>query len=144
GLLAVARSTATDDKAELLERLPAVDALGWEPTERGRDIDALGRLLVPQTPDALQSAVVTALGRVNDSASADALAAAWRGYSPARQTQVLDVLLSRNAWQARLLDAIEKKAIPAAQIDAARRQRLMTHKDAKVRARAVELFAGAT
>ncbi len=57
--------------------------------------------------------------------------------------QILDVLLSRDVWQRRLLDLIDKKTIPAAQVDATRRQRLLAHRDPKIRIRAAKLFDGA-
>ena len=39
-----------------------------------------------------------------------------RGGSPALQSQITDVLLSRDAWLRHLLQSIEKKQVPAAQL----------------------------
>ncbi len=41
-----------------------------------------------------------------------------------------------------LLEALEKKQVPAAEVDAARRQRLLLHRDRRVSERAERLFAG--
>lgn len=142
-LLEQARQIAERPHSPLPERLAALAALGWDKNLYISDVAILEKLLSAQTPDAVQSAAVTALGRVNEPATADILTRGWRTYAPARQQQVLDVLLSRPAWQRHLIDSIAKKTVPVQQIDAARRQRLFTHKDAVIRKRATELFAGA-
>jgi putative heme-binding domain-containing protein len=67
----------------------------------------------------------------------------WKGYGPALRTQVLEVLSRRDEWLRAALDAVEKKQLPAAEIDAVRRQRLLDHKDRAVRERAAKVFAGA-
>jgi putative heme-binding domain-containing protein len=57
--------------------------------------------------------------------------------------QVLEALLSRPAWQKLLLGAIDKKVVPANDIDVARRERLLNHRDASLRQQAAKAFAGA-
>jgi putative heme-binding domain-containing protein len=49
--------------------------------------------------------------------------------------------MSRSAWTAALLSALEAGRIPAAEIDPARRQRLVTRRDRPQRARAEAIFA---
>ncbi len=139
-----ARATAAAEQAPEAERLAAVRLLGRLPGQRAADLAALGKLLVPQSSPALQTAAVAALGRVPGDRVAGILTGGWKGYTPALQTQVLDLLLSREAWQRQLLQSLESGAVPPAALDAARRQRLLTHKDESVRARAAKLFAGAT
>ncbi len=143
-MVAQARATAADEHAQEPERLAAVRLLGRLPDQRDADLAALGKLLVPQSSPAVQSAAVAALGRVPEDRVAAILTAGWKGHSPALQAQILDLLLSRDAWQRQLLGSLEKGAVPAAAVNAARRQRLLTHHDASVRARAAKLFAGAT
>jgi putative membrane-bound dehydrogenase-like protein len=138
-----ARFLAADDKGEETERLAAVRALGRDPAGRDADLATLGKLLAPTYPPALQSAAVTGLGRIADERAGATLTAGWKSYSPALRPLALDLLLSRDSWQRQLLQAIEKKQIPAGHIDAGRRQRLLAHKDAAVRARAAKAFAGA-
>src|SRR5262249_15393620 len=60
-----------------------------------------------------------------------------------QRTQVLEVLGRRDEWLRAALDAVEKKTVPAAEVDAVRRQRLLDHKDKAVRDRAEKVFAGA-
>jgi putative heme-binding domain-containing protein len=143
-MIAGARAMAADGKAGLDERLAAVDLLGRLPADRPNDLTALARLVTPQTPPALQAGAVSALGRIADPQVPGLLTAAWRSASPALQSQIADVLLSRDAWLRHLLHGIEKKQVPAAQVSPAQRQRLLNHRDQQVRALAVKLFAGST
>jgi putative membrane-bound dehydrogenase-like protein len=143
-MLRGARSLLADGKAELADRLAAADLLGRLKDSQGKDAAALARLLTPQSPPVLQAAAVTALGRIPDPRVPGLLTAAWRSGSPALQSQMTDVLLSRDAWLHHLLRSMEKKQVPASQITPAQRQRLLTHRDKEVRALAVKLFQGAT
>jgi putative heme-binding domain-containing protein len=138
-----ARRTAADPCAAEAERVAALQLFGREAEHRHEELALLGKLLAPQHPGAVQAAAVTALARISDDGVAPVLTAGWRGHSPALKGQILDVLLSREAWQRQLLRSLEKEEVPAAQIDPARRQRLLLHKDVTVRERASRLFAGA-
>jgi putative membrane-bound dehydrogenase-like protein len=143
-MLARARVLAADDKTAEADRLAALQLLGRDPAQRDAELALLGKLVVPSQPAAVQAAALAALGRMSEERVAAVLAAGWAGYSPALKSQALDLLLSRDAWQRRLLEAIEKNEVPAAQIDAGRRQRLLTHREESVRTRAARLFAGGT
>jgi putative membrane-bound dehydrogenase-like protein len=132
-----ARATVTEPGAGTAERLAAISLLSRNPDER----DIIARLLTAQQPAAIQSAAAAALARMPDPASVTALLAGWDGYTPALKSQILDHLLSRPGGTMVLLGALERKAVPAAQLDAARRQRLLAHKDAAIRKRAAMLFA---
>jgi putative membrane-bound dehydrogenase-like protein len=142
-MLDQARTAAADEDAAEPGRLAAVQVLGRVPGQRDADLEVLGKLLVPQNPAALQAAALAALGRIPDERVAAALTAGWKGYTPALKSQALDLLLSRDAWQRRLLTSIERNEVPAGQIDAKHRQRLLNHRDAQVRVRAAKVFAGA-
>jgi putative heme-binding domain-containing protein len=98
-------------------------------------------LLRPQEPVAVQAAALAALGRGEDAAVARRMIEGWKTYTPTIRGQLLDLLLGRDAWLQELLAAVEKGTIPAAIIDAARRQRLLSHKDAGIKARAEKVFA---
>jgi putative membrane-bound dehydrogenase-like protein len=143
-MLAQARATAADEGAAEPDRLAALAVLGRLPDQRDADLDALAKLLVPQNPASVQAAALAALGRVPDERVAAVLAGGWKGYTPALQSQALDLLLSRDDWQRRLLLALERNEVPAAQFDAQHRQRLLGHRDEGVRARAAAIFAGGT
>ncbi|HUG90704.1 MAG TPA: neutral/alkaline non-lysosomal ceramidase N-terminal domain-containing protein [Planctomycetaceae bacterium] len=140
-LIAAARQTAADAAADLPLRLAALDVLGRRSEADADDRRALAALLVPQSPPAVQAAAVAALARFRDGKSADALLAGWSGYSPQLRGRVLDALLSRQAWAARLLDGIEDGQVTPADLDASRRERLLAHSDERLRMRAAALLA---
>ncbi|MFO0929347.1 MAG: c-type cytochrome [Gemmataceae bacterium] len=71
------------------------------------------------------------------------LLAGWKGHAPALRSQILEVLLQRAGWTPAVLAAIETKAVLPLEIDSARRQQLLSHRDRAVRARAEKAFAGA-
>jgi putative heme-binding domain-containing protein len=143
GLFAAAREVAADGKAPAAERAQAARLLGRGLDRRPEDAALLAGLLVPQTPDELQAAAVAGLGRLRDARVPELLLHGWKGYGPALRTQVLEVLGRRDEWLRAALDAVEKRQLPAAEVDAVRRQRLLDHKDRAVRERAAKLFAGA-
>jgi putative membrane-bound dehydrogenase-like protein len=142
-MLRQARSTASDASANETRRSLAVTLLGRDPKQRDGDLKRLTELLTPQNSLALQSAAVAALGRIADEQVPQLLTERWTAHSPALKGQILDVLLSRATWQRSFLDLIDKKTIPAAEVDATRRQRLLAHRDETIRRRAVKAFDGA-
>jgi putative membrane-bound dehydrogenase-like protein len=143
GLFAAARDIAADAKAPPAERAQAVRLLGRGLDHQDEDAALLAALLVPQSPDEVQAAAVAGLGRLRDGRVPELLLRGWKGYGPAQRAQVLEVLARRDEWLRAALNAVEKKAVPAAEIDAVRRQRLLDHKDQTVRERAAKVFAGA-
>ncbi len=138
-----ARATAADAKAEESDRRLALSLLGRDAKRRADDLKLLADLVVPQNSTALQSAAIAALGRIDDERVAELLTSGWNAHSPALKGHILDVLLSRDSWQSRLLDLIENKMIAAPEVDAARRQRLLAHRQEKIRTRAAKVFEGA-
>src|SRR5207245_3085405 len=121
-----------------------VHALGREPGERDADLVVLAKLVVPQNPVSLQNAAVDGLGRIPEDGVPGILLAGWKGATPTLRSRILDLLMSRDDWQRQLLRGIEKSEVPAAHIDAKHRQRLLSHKEERVRTLAAKLFAGAT
>jgi putative heme-binding domain-containing protein len=142
-VLAEARRLIADVSASEAERLAALPLLGREPAKVKEDTTALGKLLSPATAPSLQGAAVSALARSGDEQVPALLMAGWKGHSPALKGQVLDALLSRPPWQRKLLSALSKKELPAAEIDTARRQRLLMHEDESIRFAAAKVFNGA-
>jgi putative heme-binding domain-containing protein len=138
-----ARLLTADDKASETERLVALPLLGREAKKRDEDVKRLAELVVPQNSAALQSAAIATLGRIGDARVSELLTVGWTAHSPGIKGQIFDVLLSRDAWQSQLLDLVEKKAIPANEVDTTRRQRLLTHRQEQIRTRAAKLFDGA-
>jgi putative membrane-bound dehydrogenase-like protein len=140
-LFKAARALVADEKAAADDRLVAIRLLGRSTTELAADLDQLTQLLRPQEPAPLQAAAVSALGRLRDPSVADRLLASWKGFSPQIRSAVLDVLLSRETSLPALLSALEQKQVPAAEVDVARRRRLLNYRDEAIRRRADALFA---
>jgi putative membrane-bound dehydrogenase-like protein len=141
GLFDSARATMADPKAAKEQQLQAIRILGRGLDRQAADVAKLAELLVPQTPADLQAAAIAALGRQRDARVAEVLLSGWKAYGPVQRSQALDVLFQRDEWVEATLEAIERKHVAAAQLDAARRQRLLQHKSAGVRERAAKLFA---
>ncbi len=141
GLFTAARKLVPDPHAPAAERLSAIHVLGRGLDHQRDDLATLAGLLSPQTAEDVQAAAVAALGRFRDPAVPEQLLRGWKGYSPARRTQILDILLRRDEWLKAVLDAIERKQILPVDIDAPRRQRLLEYKTPAIRARAAKLLA---
>ncbi len=141
---ATAIKITKDPKAAMSEKAVAVRLLGRGLGNDNTDHKILLGFLTPQTPDDVQSAVITHLGRNNDPRVPILLLGPWKSYTPALRGQVLDTLFSRLLWTRMTLDAIEKKQVLPHEIDAIRRQRLLQHKDAQVRAAAAKIFDAAS
>ncbi len=142
-MFAFARATVASEQAAEDERLRAVRLLGRSADQRAADITSLVALLVPQSSGALQTAAVDALGRLDNEGVPTALLAGWKSHGPALRSEILDALLSRDAWVKMLLAAIEKQQVPPGDVDATRRQRLLRFKDDDVKKLAAKLLSGA-
>src|SRR5262249_12291461 len=81
-----------------------------------------------------------ALTAHTDPKVSELLLANWSGYGPATRREVLEALFARPDRLLKLLDAIEKKQVSAAELDAARVQQLKTHPNAAVRAKAAAVL----
>ena len=136
-----ARALVRDDSAPEADRLPAVSLLGRGAASHPDDRDLLAGLLRPRVPVGLQQAAVTALGRTADARVPELLLRGWKGHSPQVRGAILDALLAREPWTAELLSTLADGRVPPADIDPARRQRLLTHRDGELKARAEALFS---
>jgi putative heme-binding domain-containing protein len=139
-----ARSAATSDQANPEERLASLSLLGRDPTRLAEDITILVALLGPSNFSALQSAAVTEMGRLDIKRLSAPLIAAWATFTPQVRSQVVDLLLSRETGIDALLTALESKTLPANQLDAIRRERLLNHRRVEVRDRARKLLTAAS
>lgn len=137
-----ARKMASDEKTPIDTRSQALRLLGRMESRYAGDAPILMRLLAPRTPPELQSAAVAALGRRGDVETAKKLLAAWKGFSPARRTQVLELLLRREETTRHLMQALRDKSVEVGDLDAQSRQRLLTHTNVKLRQEAQKLLEG--
>ncbi|MCC6508766.1 MAG: c-type cytochrome, partial [Pirellulaceae bacterium] len=106
------------------------------------DHQILIEFLNPKHSASEQLAAANAMLRGQQPSIANDLLAAWKQMSPQLKSTVLDGLLTRDAWVAALLDALESKQVDVAELDAARRQQLLSHGDTSLKARAEKLLAG--
>jgi putative membrane-bound dehydrogenase-like protein len=141
-LFAAARLLAQAPQADLAERQAAIALLGRGLDAQDADIALLTSLLGPEHPDEIRDAAIAALGRLDRDAIPRILLSAWKGLVPQARARVLDMLLKREAWTVALLDALERRGVQQAEIDAARRQQLLAYRSRAVRERAEQLFAG--
>lgn len=138
--LARARARAADPAASMKLRVRSVEALAFDASDVTRR--DLVSLLDPRRPGELQLAAIRALAGSDDPEIAEILIARWSGFLPPVRSEALGVLLSRATWTRSLLTAAEKGAIPAAQVELSRRDRLLDHRDKEIARRAQRLFAG--
>ncbi|MGC1273709.1 MAG: neutral/alkaline non-lysosomal ceramidase N-terminal domain-containing protein [Planctomycetaceae bacterium] len=140
--LAVARKRLADASAPPAIRGTAVGLLGG-PLGTAADRHDLLEWLGPQSPPALQDAVVEALAKSGDAETPSLLLAGWASYGPRLRGVVLQALLARPAWTAALLDAASAGTLAAGDFDAASRERLTKSSDAAIRKAASDLFGSA-
>ncbi|HJZ53615.1 MAG TPA: neutral/alkaline non-lysosomal ceramidase N-terminal domain-containing protein [Gemmataceae bacterium] len=134
----MAATTVRNESAPAADRVGAVKLLALGPFEVAGP--ALAEALVPSAPGDLQIAAVRALTAHTDPKVSELLLANWSGYGPATRREVLEALFARPDRLLKLLDAIEKKQVSAAELDAARVQQLKTHPNAAVRAKAAAVL----
>jgi putative membrane-bound dehydrogenase-like protein len=140
GLFNQALQVANDESASVGERAAAIQLFAFNSVDAV--LDAVPEFLVSSSPQPLQQAAVQALG-VQDSAQvAPTLLDGWRTYSPVVRRDVVDVLLSRNDHVQQLLKAVEAGTVKRGDIERDRKQLLMSHRDAKIKAHSLELFGG--
>ena len=132
-----ARKLAGRADVSVIERISAVRVLGHST----QDLAILGELFKPQQPPELQSASLEAMGRTGDPEAAKILLDNYRSFGPSLRVQACAVLLRREAWRDKLLDALEAKTLIPADVDPTSRQRLLVHNQKAVRDRATKVLA---
>jgi putative heme-binding domain-containing protein len=135
-------ATGVKDDART-ERSGAITLLGLDPSGYAADVAVLAKLLTMDWPVSTQAHASNVLSRIPGEGATDALLAGWGTVTPVNKPYILRAVLTRPDGPRRLLDAVAANDLPAAQVDAAVRQQLLTHKDAQVRDRAAKLFAAA-
>jgi len=140
-LIERARTTSLNAQANVSLRVAAVRLLARLPDQRAEDLRQLRSLLTPQTPPAIQIAVVRHLGSQSDPTIGEILLADWPSHAPRLRSEILSILARRPSWLTALLDAIEKGQVARADIDAATRQSLLVYRDKAIRERTTTLLA---
>ncbi len=141
-LAAGARSAVSAEGLPVHQRVAAVRLLGCGPVFNGApDLDLSVRQLSPKTPPAVREAIFETLERARPEGTDAALVTKWASLPPGDRATVLNLLLSRGNWTETLLSAIEAGDLPANQVDAASRRRLLESGNEAIRKKAEPLFA---
>jgi putative membrane-bound dehydrogenase-like protein len=138
GRFTKAADTVRTESRPAPERVGAANLLALGPFDVAAP--ALPEALTPSTPGDVQSAAVKALAAHPDPKVSELLLKNWNGYGPSLRREVLDVLTARPDRAVKLLEAVEKKAVAASELDPARVQQLKAHPNAAVRAKAAAVL----
>ncbi|MEX0586553.1 MAG: c-type cytochrome, partial [Pirellulales bacterium] len=139
--LQIARDVLRDPAKPVGHRVAATRLLARDKSAVADDIALLGSILTPRETTELQQAAIARLSELPRDDVPPALLSNWPAHSPVIRGSILDALLNRPAWHAALVRAMEQEHIVAADIDATRRQRLLTSGDEAIRVLAEKLFA---
>ncbi len=101
----------------------------------------LGELIDSRQPQAVAIAAMETLGRFPDRDVAHTIVDAWLGLTPRLRGTATEALFARSDRLSILLDAVEDEAIRESQLDPARIQFLLKHRDQQIRERASRLFS---
>lgn len=134
-----AESIAFDMGGSERDRASAVRLLG-RLASSSQTTRRLAELLAANQSAVVQKAVISALRSSRQSEAATAVLTRWAQLSPAMRAEIMELLLGNRAWTDSLLSAIATQQLPASQIPAATRQRLLKNRDEKIRERARALF----
>jgi len=133
------RTIALDEHRPSSERTQAVQTLAFGTLEKSAPV--LSKLLHPRNGAAVQAAAIAALDSFTHPDVANLLLAAWAHSQPTVRPRLLEAFLARPQRITALLEAIESSRIPAAEIAATYRARLLAHPDKTIAARAASLLA---
>jgi putative heme-binding domain-containing protein len=139
-LLADARKTAGDEKADPAARATALRTLGLAPFADAKPV--LAKCLEVKQPQPVQLAALEVLAKYDSADVPGLVLAAWPQMSPRIRATAIETLLARPAWVSAFLDAVEKKVVLPTDLEPARVQLLLRSPEEKVRARVAKLFAG--
>jgi putative membrane-bound dehydrogenase-like protein len=135
------RDVLEDPEASVEMQAAAARLLANAFWDREATLLELRELLHPRHAPPVQSAAARGLAQHADEVVADYLLENWRSHSPSLRAQILDLIFTRTTWIHRLLQSIEQEAIPAAHVDAVRRQQLLSHRAVTVREEAERVLA---
>ena len=137
---AQARKTAANREMPITKRVAAVRVLGREPGSETEDLRILAGLLVPESPLDVQLAAVDTLAQLPYERTTEVLLSNWPKHGPRVHTAVVSVLLWRDPWLGALHDEVEQRPELAAALEWARRDIVLRHSSAAIRAQAEKLL----
>lgn len=136
-----ARQVAADSNADPTLRLVAIELVSSSPPDATREL-FLGLIRADQ-PEAIQTAAVRALADDNNPTVTESLLAGYRAFTPDVRRAVLETLLQREDRTRVLLEAAAREEVSLSDVEPARRDLLLKHKDEAIRKLAEQVFAGA-
>ena len=134
-----AKRRALDASASVDRRVSAIGSLATG--AYSQVAGTLGELIDSRQPQAVSIAAMETLGRYPDREAAHTIVDAWVGLTPRLRGTATEALFARSDRLSILLDAVENEAIRESQLDPARIQFLLKHRDPKIRDRASRLFS---
>jgi putative membrane-bound dehydrogenase-like protein len=141
-LFVQARASATNSSAS--NRVAAVRLLGRGLSNQDEDVKELGSLLTALSAPELEKAALNNLRKTRSPIAGEVMLAGWKTYLPDTRTEIMNAILSRLEWTKPLLDGLENGSIPSGQIAAPFQQKLLTHVQPSVSARAKKIFGSAS
>ena len=137
-LFAAARKVAEDPHAQ--NRLAALILLTRDPANRAEAMENLAKAIQPSASADTQRAAITAIAETGDARVPELLLRDWSARGPESRAAILEALLRRESWAFEMLKQIEVGGVSVADLDAARRNRLLKHDSKRVRELAAKLF----
>lgn len=129
-----------DPTIAIEQRIALVQTLGDIQAAPDRTVVTLSQILRDAHPKTLQSASIVALGRFDQNDVGAMLVERIPHLEPENQTVAVQVLSSRGAWTAALLEAIDQQRLPTSLVDADTALRLRRHTDPELVARLDRLY----
>lgn len=137
-LLVQAAVLASAETASGADRVGAVRMISLGPVDPA--IEVLTPLIGPRQPADVQLAAISSLSSLPDERVGAILVERWKSLGPAIRREALDALVARPGRALTLLRAVADGSIAASDLDPVRRQLLLNHSDAEVRAQAAEVL----
>lgn len=135
-----ARDILTNPEAAVPLRSAAAGLLGRQSARKADDQNRLTTMLETHVSSDIKKAMIKALTRLCGDELPVVLLKGWPNYIPQERTYILDTLLQRTVWTQAYLEAIAREDIAPGNLDAARRQLLLTHKDRTIREAAMRVL----
>ncbi len=137
-MLDVARRRAQDSDQPVERRVGAIRSLTLGAYEEASE--TLAELLDSRQPQAVAAAAVETLGRFPDPSVAQTIVDVWAQLTPRLRNAATEVLFARRERLPVLLAAIDNGTVHRSQLDPARIQMLLAHRDQRIRKEAMRLL----
>jgi putative membrane-bound dehydrogenase-like protein len=139
-LVSAARVLASNQAAPSSGRIVALRLLSRPELRDDESVKTLHSLIASSANPEIQSAAMEALFAIDADRAVTAVLDGWKGYGPSFRARVLITIATHPDGLSKLLDAVEADRVSPAEITSSLRQALLTHRDAKIKDRAIRLF----